>query len=126
MDAEIMGVWKALRYCEIKNIQNIILEMDSLVLKNMITNQWRIPWAYAEKIEDIQRSITSRQVHVKHMFREANNLADYLANASLDQTETVQAHGFYDLSSKGRRIINTEKHKIPSLRIKTRRIGPTC
>ncbi|KAH0661911.1 hypothetical protein KY284_026842 [Solanum tuberosum] len=126
MDAEIMGVWKALRYCEIKNIQNIILEIDSLVLKNMITNQWRIPWAYAEKIEDIQRSITSRQVHVKHMFREANNLADYLANAALDQTETVQAHGFYDLSSKGRRIINTEKHKIPSLRIKTRRIGPTC
>ena len=63
------------------------------------------------EMENIQRSITSRQVHVKHIFREENNLADYLANATLDQTETVQAYGFYDLSSKGRRIINTESIK---------------
>ncbi|WMV55471.1 hypothetical protein MTR67_048856 [Solanum verrucosum] len=92
----------------------------------MLIKEWKIPWSYVEKIEEIQQCIARKQVQVKHIFREANHLADYLANIALDQAEHVQVQSFYNLPSTERRIINMDKQQIPSLRIKTRRINPTC
>ncbi|KAH0752083.1 hypothetical protein KY285_005231 [Solanum tuberosum] len=102
MEVEIMGVLKAMQYCETDNFQKIILETDSLTLKNMLLKQWKIPWSYAEKIESIHQSITRKQVQVKHIFQEANQLADYLANMALDQAEFVQVQSFHNLPSRGR------------------------
>lgn len=53
-------------------------------------------------------------------------MADYLANLEIEQAGTIHAHNFYDLSSRGRKIINIDKQQIPALRIKTRRIVQTC
>lgn len=92
----------------------------------MLLKQWKIPWSYAEKIEIIQQSIARKHVQVKHIFREANQLADYLVNMALDQAEFVQIQSFHNLPSRGRRIINMDKQQILSLQIKTRWINPTC
>ncbi|KAH0701736.1 hypothetical protein KY290_016740 [Solanum tuberosum] len=62
MEAEIMGVLKAMQYCETQNFQKIILETYSLVLTNVLVKQWRIPWLHAENIENIQQSIARKQV----------------------------------------------------------------
>ncbi|KAG5599592.1 hypothetical protein H5410_030962 [Solanum commersonii] len=88
-----------------------------------VVKQWRIPWLHAENIENIQQIIARKLVQVKNIFREANQLADYLANMALIQAEQIQVNNFYDLPSIGRRILNIEKQHIPSLRIKARRIN---
>ncbi|KAH0688860.1 hypothetical protein KY289_016218 [Solanum tuberosum] len=64
MEAEIMGVLKAMQYCETQNFQKIILETYSLVLTNVLVKQWRIPWLHAENIENIQQSIARKQVQI--------------------------------------------------------------
>ncbi|KAK6787711.1 hypothetical protein RDI58_016236 [Solanum bulbocastanum] len=56
--------------------------------------------------------------------REANRLAK--AKMTLDQAGQVQVHNFDNLPRTERRILNTDKQRIPLLRIKTRRINPTC
>ncbi|WMV43438.1 hypothetical protein MTR67_036823 [Solanum verrucosum] len=91
----------------------------------MLLKQWKVPWSQVKNIEDIQRNISMKQVQIRHIFREANQFADYLANMALDQAEKIQVRSFYNLPSKGRRIINIDKQQILSLRIKTRRINPT-
>lgn len=85
MDIEIMGAWKAVKYCENEGLNNMILETDSLTLKNIISNKWRTPWAHASKIVEIQRTISKHNIQVHHVFREANKLADYFANLALEQ-----------------------------------------
>lgn len=69
----------------------------------------RIPWLHVENIENIKQSIARKKIKVKHIFREVNQLADYLANMALNQAEQIQVNNFYDLPSIGRRILNIEK-----------------
>ncbi|WMV10026.1 hypothetical protein MTR67_003411 [Solanum verrucosum] len=97
-----------MQHCKRKSFEKIILETDSLTIKNILTRQWKILWEYAEKIEEIQKIITRKQVNIKHIFREANSLEDYLANLVIEQAGTIQAYNFYDLSSRGRKIINLD------------------
>lgn len=56
------------------------------------------------------------------MFQEANRLADRLANEACEQETAVHIHTFQQLSGECRGIVNTDKAKIPSLQIKTRKI----
>ncbi|KAH0781747.1 hypothetical protein KY290_001345 [Solanum tuberosum] len=126
MEVEVMGVWRAMQYCLTQSFEKIIVETNSLTLKNILTKKWKTPWEQAEKIEEIQKAITVKQVKIKYIFREANSLADSLANIGTEQVETVKAQSFYNLSSRGRRIINVDNRQIPSLRIKTKRIVQAC
>lgn len=49
MEAEIVEVEEALKYCNVKGISHIILETDSLSLRNMILKEWKIPWNVVEE-----------------------------------------------------------------------------
>ena len=43
METKITRIWKALRYCKRCGITKVILDTDSLTLKNMIQREWRVP-----------------------------------------------------------------------------------
>jgi len=90
--------------------------------KNMITRNWRIPWEIMEMIEDIHDIVIQLNVHVQHIFREANQLADYIANTTINKKDKHGYHHFSHLPSLGKKILNIDKQQIPTLRIKTRRI----
>lgn len=49
------------------------------------------------------------QVQVKHAFREANQLADKLANLALENQAIIQAHHFRELPVACRGILNMDK-----------------
>ncbi|KAK6780293.1 hypothetical protein RDI58_022477 [Solanum bulbocastanum] len=123
IQAELMAMWSALHYYLRHDFHYVNLETDSLVLKNMIIRNWRIPWDLVERPEDIQEMLKQMHVQIHHIFREANQLADFIANTAIDKEEKQQFHNFIQLPSMGRRILNTDKHQIPSVRVKTRKIN---
>lgn len=55
--AKVMGAWKAVHYCISQRFNDIVLETDSLTIKNILLKLWKIPWKHADKIEDIQQLI---------------------------------------------------------------------
>lgn len=61
-------------------------------------------------------------VQIQHIFREANHLADYIANTTMDQEGIQQFHSFSQLASMGRKILNMDKSGVPTIRTKTRKI----
>lgn len=74
------------------------------------------------EIEEIQELITSTYAHIRHVFREANQLADKMANEAYNQQGLIQWENFQQLSGACKGILNADKSRIPTLRIKTRRI----
>jgi len=104
-------------------MNHVHLETNFLVLKNMITRSWKIPCELAEMMEEIHDMVGKIRVQVSHIFREANQLEDYIANLAINKEEIKTFQNFIQLSSLGRRILNIDKQQIPSVRIKKRRIN---
>ncbi|KAH0746243.1 hypothetical protein KY285_007900 [Solanum tuberosum] len=125
MVAEITAIWKAMRYCKEQGYANIFLETDSLSLKNMIRGEWKIPWEIIERVEEIHEMMEISNTQIRHIYREANQLADFITNTAIDQEGKLQYHGFYQLPSKARGILNMDKQQIAAIRIRTRRINIT-
>ncbi|KAH0636655.1 hypothetical protein KY289_036570 [Solanum tuberosum] len=84
MEAEVTKMWKALQFCLENGLRKVRPETDSLALKNMITGSWRIPWEIVEKVEDIHEIVQQINVQVWHVFSEVNQLADFIANTTID------------------------------------------
>lgn len=122
MVTELTGIWQALRYCKAQGYDHIKLETDSLSLKSMIQKEWRIPWELNERIEEIHELMNTLHIHIKHIFREANQLADLIANTTIDQEEKQQFLNFNQLPSRAKKILNMDKQQIATIRIRTRRI----
>ncbi|XP_060195431.1 uncharacterized protein LOC132624709 [Lycium barbarum] len=115
--AEAMAIVQALRYMKERQYQQIIIETDSLLLKNIILKVWETPWQIIEMVEEIWRLMNNKTVRVIHIMREGNMLADHLANLALDHGE-VDSESFQELGMQGRRWINNDKLQLPYLRIR--------
>ncbi|XP_059306517.1 uncharacterized protein LOC132057959 [Lycium ferocissimum] len=64
--------------CEYQQGQ-LILEMDSLVVVNMLKGQTTVPWNLRRVIKETQRKIQNCHIEVIHCYREANAVAGALA-----------------------------------------------
>lgn len=77
MVAETKAAMEALKYCLNQGWDCIILETDSLTLVHIINKVWHIPWEIIELMDEINKITQTKQVQIKHTFREANQLTDY-------------------------------------------------
>ncbi|KAK4706221.1 hypothetical protein R3W88_034223 [Solanum pinnatisectum] len=89
---------------------------------NVINGVWKVPWELAEDYDGLQQTLKKIEVTIHHIFREGNKLADYMANLAIDSNNKQSFNSFQQLPTMGKKIINTEKAQIPSLRVRTRRI----
>ncbi|KAH0716808.1 hypothetical protein KY285_012839 [Solanum tuberosum] len=70
MEAETVAILTALRECYNRKMQNVIVETDSLSLKKIIQQSWRVPWEIAEKVEEIREIMKKIRAKITHIFRE--------------------------------------------------------
>lgn len=122
IQAEAKAILEAVRYWERERQVSKVLETDSLVMLNIINSNWKIPWDLLEIVEKIQRHIQDQQITMQHIYREGNQLADYIANIAANEETNLTYEHFTQVPTEGRQIINTDKTLIPRLRIKTRPI----
>ncbi|KAH0757706.1 hypothetical protein KY290_021199 [Solanum tuberosum] len=123
--AEAVAVLKALSYCRQSQHRKVIVETDSLGIRNFLLREWKIPWELSEILEDAIAMIEQEGIQVKHVFREGNQLADALANNAHNHTEKQVYNQFNQLPVICRKILNMDKRQVMSLRIKTRKIKTT-
>nr|XP_016451168.1 PREDICTED: ribonuclease H-like [Nicotiana tabacum] len=116
-ESKTVAIVEALKMCKNLNYFQIWLQTDSLLLKNIIEESWKPPWCINDHVEEILRLNEQSIIKVTHIFREGNTLADHLANYALDEGN-IECHGFWDMDSKGRRIINEDKMQCPYIRVK--------
>lgn len=73
-------------------------------------------------LEEIQAQIQQQHIHVQHIFREGNRIADFLANQALEEQREFIYNNFRQLSNLGRHLVNINKAQIPDIKIRTKRI----
>lgn len=109
MEAESLEITKGMLYCLNNKFCQVRLKSVSLSLSKMIRKEWRVPGNLTYRIEEIQITVWRMSVHVNHIFREANQLKNYIANTTINSKVKQQFHNFMDLPNKGRKLVNTDK-----------------
>uniref|UniRef100_A0A0V0HEC1 Putative ovule protein n=1 Tax=Solanum chacoense TaxID=4108 RepID=A0A0V0HEC1_SOLCH len=97
--AEIVAMRLGLEYCKYHNLFPLIMETDSLAVKNMVEGAWHIPWEATMEIRRIQVLKEGLEVAIEHTLREGNKLADFMANIvfSFAGTDSISYNDFQAL-----------------------------
>lgn len=122
LQAEAIAIREALAHCATEGVTKVCLQTDSLVLLKILTKVWEVPWNIAVIVDDIRGLSQEVQVHIQHVYREGNSLADCIANLAFDNPGRQIYNSFSELPSQAKRILNLDKNQYPSLRIKTKQI----
>ncbi|KAH0712378.1 hypothetical protein KY289_008337 [Solanum tuberosum] len=107
--AEAVAVLKALKNCRHYQYSKVIMETDSMGIRNFLLKEWKIPWELSEVMEEAINMIQQDGIQVKHIFRKGNQLADALANNAYNHTEKQEYKQFNHLPVKCRKILNMDK-----------------
>nr|XP_016450378.1 PREDICTED: uncharacterized protein LOC107775192 [Nicotiana tabacum] len=102
-EAEATALVEAMRMCRAMNFNNIWLQTDSLMLKNIIDGLWKPPWNIVDAVEEINSLKEGCNFKISHIFREGNKLADHLANYALD-SGNIESFDFWELDVSSRRM----------------------
>ncbi|GLJ36653.1 hypothetical protein SUGI_0737390 [Cryptomeria japonica] len=94
---EIEALLHGLTLATFMNIPSIIVEGDSKVVFNIVSSRQTSSWKLRYRLDMVLDKLTSFQsFEIKHCFREANMLANVLANKVIDdpilQQEVVVSH----------------------------------
>ncbi|XP_060195217.1 uncharacterized protein LOC132624456 [Lycium barbarum] len=116
-EAENLALLEALKYCKQQGHQNIIFQTDSKTIQRMLSEEWKPPWNIVGWVEEVEEYKRDLNVLFNHDLREANKLADALANYALDE-RPLQCYLFEELNVQMRKILNSDKSQIPYLRIR--------
>ncbi|XP_060190462.1 uncharacterized protein LOC132619635 [Lycium barbarum] len=85
IEAEIVAILEALRYCKQQGLHNIIFQTDSQTIQKILSEEWKPPWNITGWVEEVEEYKRDLDVIFNHTLREANKLADALANFALDE-----------------------------------------
>ncbi|KAH0686985.1 hypothetical protein KY284_017538 [Solanum tuberosum] len=103
-------------WCCDKNIRNIEMELDSIIVINMIKGVTRPSWRLQNIIDDIQHKMHQKNVTISHCYRESNGVADALAkHATTLQEDKVFLHK-EDLPKEAIGPLRMDKMQLPSFR----------
>ena len=80
MCAEAKALLQGLLGCVNKGTVEIDIEVDSMVLVQILQNNTHVPWTIAYEIRAITQILQQMRYTLRHIFRESNMVADFLAN----------------------------------------------
>ena len=122
IEAEALDIKEEITHCVTVGITQIYLETDSLVLFKILTRVWGVPWNIVVIIEDIWYVSRLCQTQIKHIYREGNKLADFLANMAFDINGRFEFHEYSALPEYAKKILKLDKQQVPTLRIRMKKI----
>lgn len=102
-----------LTYYSSDGYDKVLLETDLLIMNNIIQKICKIPWEITDLVEEILLIIRDNDIQVTHVFREDNQLADFIANTTIESEDKHVFTAYSQLCSMAKRILNFDKQQIP-------------
>lgn len=73
IQAEAMAILHALNFIKTAQMDRVMIEIDSLLMKNIVEKSQKVPWRVATILEEIWRLMHGRTMIIKHILREEIN-----------------------------------------------------
>ncbi|XP_060170402.1 uncharacterized protein LOC132601318 [Lycium barbarum] len=119
--SETQAALQGIQWCLDHNFNNLILELDSLLVVNMILAKCKVPWKFQNDIAFIQQAVQLHNITVQHCFREGNDVADLLSKHANLLTEKAIYLNERDLPPDIRGAIRIDRMQVPSFRIRPKK-----
>lgn len=115
--AETRSLFMGLLLCGELGISRVQIQTDSLLVANWFSGVYEKPWSLKPWWDRIGELVEGKEVNIKHIFREANSIADLLAA----KARIGKHSGMYGSSYPARikAIIHLEKEGIPYIRFRS-------
>lgn len=108
---------ECLSYYKEKGLYQIIVELNSWTMVQIINRICDIPWSVNLIIISIICMMTVSKVRVVHSLREGNTFANFfLSNLDFDFAGELQSNSFIEIPAKAKSIINLDKKGIPQIK----------
>ncbi|GLJ48781.1 hypothetical protein SUGI_1028600 [Cryptomeria japonica] len=89
-EAAFRALYEALKWCKQKNIRDIDIEEDLLIIINAVSSNKAISWKLQQWVASIREILADMDnFSTKHVYREANEAADFLSEVVIDETVSV-------------------------------------
>lgn len=87
-------------------------------MKKVLDGKWEVPWSISLETPSIKGMMEKGNITVKHVYREANQWADYLTNLIVHFAGNFSYHSVQDIPAEGRKIFDMDISQVASIRIK--------
>ena len=115
LQAEAVAVLEELQVCPAKAIREVLVEVDSAVLVSLVKSSALGGWSYCNLLRRIHQQLDQVSVSFKHIFHEANMVADRLA--ALQGYPSMVFDSLYHLPREIRGCLAMDAREFPSLRL---------
>lgn len=75
--AEARAIERGMEFCVRNQFLPLVIETDSLAMKQIIDGNWHIPWSLSMEIRKIQEWKKKENIKIEHTMREENQVADF-------------------------------------------------
>ena len=96
----------------------ILIESDSQVLVQMVLRKVMVPWRLQIFLEQIWQLLDSLQYQMRHIYREANGVADFLASFAVQSEAYIEFSAQGTLPLSGRLLLQQDQSGLPTARRK--------
>ncbi|XP_027181778.1 uncharacterized protein LOC113780162 [Coffea eugenioides] len=120
--AEVLALATGLLLCTHKGFTSVSIQVDSLVLIGILQRKFQYPWRVRKEVQKI-RAMVPDTTQITHCYREANRVADSLANVGVAGSywSIIIYDHFNDISRLARGKIRLDRIGVPSIR--RRKVG---
>jgi len=107
--AEILAVDYGIKWCINHGYNNLQIELDSLVIANMLRNKSTNNMKIKHIADRITNFLIGTNHHFSHCFREANQVADFLAKNASSSGNSIFYHSFQELPRAAKGLFKLDK-----------------
>lgn len=94
-----------------QNYLSLVVETDSLAMKRIIEDDWKIPWTISMEMIRIQEWKKMEGITITHT-REGNQVEDILVNIVFHFVGSINYTHFADLPTRARNLLNIYKQRV--------------
>ena len=114
LTAECLSLVHGLQLCRERNLEAFQVEVDSQALVQLIQSNAVAVWPLSNILRRARQLMTLAEVHVEHICREANAVADRLAALDLSSDTIFLSEG--ELPPTVRAPMQLDSRQVPSFR----------
>ncbi|XP_060210413.1 uncharacterized protein LOC132637320 [Lycium barbarum] len=116
--AEAYAVKHDMQWCLQNGSNNIVLELDSLMIVEMLQHKCTNNLKFKGIIEEIMSTISRMDCSIEHCYREANQVTDGLAKYASKRVDNHIFTNWHQLPTAARSAYQLDKGQLPSIRIR--------